>query len=84
MLLLSVDMLSLLSQLPQFNRLRMEVQRNPNLLQPLLQEIGATNPELLGVINNVYLQQYNTQPLLLGIQENASIASWLPRESESW
>ena len=56
MLLLSVDMLSLLSQLPQFNRLRMEVQRNPNLLQPLLQEIGATNPELLGVIYNIYLQ----------------------------
>eukprot|EP00999_Lentomonas_sp_LEN2_P002766 NODE_636_length_1307_cov_88.719492_g597_i0.p1 GENE.NODE_636_length_1307_cov_88.719492_g597_i0~~NODE_636_length_1307_cov_88.719492_g597_i0.p1 ORF type:complete len:419 (-),score=91.93 NODE_636_length_1307_cov_88.719492_g597_i0:49-1272(-) len=35
----------------QFNQLREVVQRNPQLLQPLLQQIGANQPQLLQLIN---------------------------------
>ncbi|ORX50163.1 UV excision repair protein Rad23 [Hesseltinella vesiculosa] len=42
---------SQLSQTPHFQQLRQLVQSNPAMLQPLLQQIGASNPELLSVIN---------------------------------
>lgn len=36
---------------PQFNALRSVVQQNPSLLQPLLQQLGAANPQILQLIN---------------------------------
>jgi len=36
---------------PQFNLLRTLVQQNPQLLQPVLQQLGATAPQLLQLIN---------------------------------
>ncbi|CAG8494873.1 4679_t:CDS:2 [Ambispora gerdemannii] len=36
---------------PQFQQLRQVVQQNPALLQPLLQQIGQSNPQLLQLIN---------------------------------
>ncbi|KAI9287378.1 XPC-binding domain-containing protein [Umbelopsis sp. AD052] len=44
--------LSFLRSNEQFQQLRQLVQANPNLLQPLLQQVGQTNPELLRIINN--------------------------------
>jgi UV excision repair protein RAD23 len=44
--------LSFLRSAPQFQQLRQLVQTNPNLLQPLLQQVGQTNPDLLRIINN--------------------------------
>jgi UV excision repair protein RAD23 len=35
---------------PQFNALRALVQQNPALLQPVLQQLGAANPQLLQLI----------------------------------
>eukprot|EP01117_Protostelium_nocturnum_P015747 TRINITY_DN612_c0_g1_i1.p1 TRINITY_DN612_c0_g1~~TRINITY_DN612_c0_g1_i1.p1 ORF type:complete len:373 (+),score=110.39 TRINITY_DN612_c0_g1_i1:153-1271(+) len=40
-----------LRQHPQFAMLRTMVQQNPSLLQPVLQQLGQQNPELLGLIN---------------------------------
>jgi len=36
---------------PQFNLLRQMVQANPQLLQPLLQQLGEQNPQILQLIN---------------------------------
>jgi len=36
---------------PQFQALRTMVQSNPQILQPMLQELGKQNPALLGLIN---------------------------------
>lgn len=41
--------LEMLRNSPQFQQLRQLVQQQPQLLQPLLQQIGQTNPELLQV-----------------------------------
>ena len=35
----------------QFQELRQLVQTQPHLIQPLLQQIGQSNPEILGMIN---------------------------------
>lgn len=43
--------LSFLRTQPQFQQLRQLVQANPSLLQPLLQNLGQSNPELLQLIN---------------------------------
>jgi len=43
--------LSSLRSHPQFQALRAIVQQSPNLLQPMLQELGKNNPQLLSVIN---------------------------------
>jgi len=43
--------LSFLRTQPQFQQLRQLVQANPGLLQPLLQNLGQSNPELLQLIN---------------------------------
>jgi UV excision repair protein RAD23 len=40
-----------LRQHPQFNTLRMMVQQNPDLLQPVLQQLGQANPSILQLIN---------------------------------
>jgi UV excision repair protein RAD23 len=36
---------------PQFNALRQLVQQQPHLLQPVLQQLGAANPQILQLIN---------------------------------
>lgn len=36
---------------PQFNLLRQMVQTNPQLLQPVLQQLGEQNPQILQLIN---------------------------------
>jgi len=40
-----------LRQHPQFNLLRQMVQSNPQLLQPVLQQLGEQNPQILQLIN---------------------------------
>jgi len=40
-----------LRQHPQFNNLRTMIQANPQLLQPLLQQLGQQSPQLLQLIN---------------------------------
>lgn len=40
-----------LKQDPQFNMLRMMVQQNPQMLQPILQQLGQTNPQILQIIS---------------------------------
>ena len=42
---------SQLRNTPHFQQLRQLVQSNPAMLQPLLQQLGAANPELLRQIN---------------------------------
>eukprot|EP00884_Botryococcus_braunii_P011325 jgi/Botrbrau1/20193/Bobra.0547s0001.5 len=44
--------LEFLRNSPQFQTLRQIVQTQPNILQPMLQELGRQNPGLLSVINN--------------------------------
>lgn len=44
--------LDALRQNPQFQMLRSLVQQNPALLQPMLQELGKNNPQLLAQINS--------------------------------
>ncbi|SGZ00086.1 BQ5605_C034g11324 [Microbotryum silenes-dioicae] len=43
--------LAQLAQQPIFGQLRSLVQQNPALLQPFLQQLGASNPELLSIID---------------------------------
>lgn len=46
---------------PHFQQIRQLVQTNPALLQPLLQSIGESNPELIRAINadpNAFLQAF--------------------------
>jgi UV excision repair protein RAD23 len=45
------DPLSSLQNSPQFQQLRQVVQTNPQLLEPLLQQIGQANPELFQLIS---------------------------------
>jgi len=40
-----------LKQHPQFNMLRLMVQQNPQLLQPILQQLGQSNPQILQLIS---------------------------------
>ncbi|CAG8537745.1 6045_t:CDS:2 [Diversispora eburnea] len=46
-----LEELNFLRNQPQFQHLRQIVQQNPALLQPLLQQIGQSNPQLLQLIN---------------------------------
>lgn len=48
---ISAEDLSFLRNSRQFQRMRNQVQSNPNSLPMLLQGIGETNPDLLGLIN---------------------------------
>ncbi|KAK5669703.1 UV excision repair protein rad23 [Batrachochytrium dendrobatidis] len=65
--------LSFLRNSPQFQQLRQLVHSQPQLLQPLLQQIGQTNPELLQLISQnqgQFLQMLNE-----GSEEGGNIAS---------
>jgi UV excision repair protein RAD23 len=42
--------LDFLRNQPQFHQLRQAIQNNPQLLEPLLQQLGQTNPQLLQII----------------------------------
>jgi len=44
--------LSFLNNNPQFQRVRELIHSNPQLLQPLLQQLGQSNPELMEVISS--------------------------------
>eukprot|EP00199_Chlamydomonas_sp_CCMP681_P001812 CAMPEP_0119109034 /NCGR_PEP_ID=MMETSP1180-20130426/16885_1 /TAXON_ID=3052 ORGANISM="Chlamydomonas cf sp, Strain CCMP681" /NCGR_SAMPLE_ID=MMETSP1180 /ASSEMBLY_ACC=CAM_ASM_000741 /LENGTH=354 /DNA_ID=CAMNT_0007094729 /DNA_START=12 /DNA_END=1076 /DNA_ORIENTATION=- len=44
--------LGLLASHPQFQMLRRAVQSNPQVLMPMLQELGRSNPQLLQLINS--------------------------------
>lgn len=62
---------------PQFQTLRALVQQSPQLLQPMLQELGKNNPQLLAAINEnqeQFLQILN-EPLGPGEQNLAEMMS---------
>ncbi len=44
------DLSTLLQRMPQFNQMRAAIQQNPELLQPLMQQISQSNPELFSLI----------------------------------
>jgi UV excision repair protein RAD23 len=48
----TIDPLTMLSQMPQFQSIREQVQANPQLLQAFLQQLGQSNPMLLQLINS--------------------------------
>jgi UV excision repair protein RAD23 len=63
-----------LRQHPQFNALRLMVQQQPELLQPVLQQLGQTNPSILQLINQhqqEFIQLLNepVQPASPGVGE---------------
>ncbi|KAF9570381.1 hypothetical protein BGW38_008750, partial [Lunasporangiospora selenospora] len=47
----SIENLAFLRDQPQFQQIRGLVQQNPQLLQPLLQQLGLSNPQMLQLIN---------------------------------
>ncbi|KAF9085717.1 UV excision repair protein RAD23 B [Mortierella sp. AD031] len=56
------DSLAFLRDQPQFQQIREMVQANPELLQPLLVQLGQTNPQMLQLINQnqqAFLQLLN-------------------------
>ncbi|KAF9123227.1 hypothetical protein BGW39_009155 [Mortierella sp. 14UC] len=56
------DSLAFLRDQPQFQQIREMVQANPELLQPLLVQLGQTNPHMLQLINqnqHAFLQLLN-------------------------
>ncbi|KAG9067861.1 hypothetical protein KI688_011450 [Linnemannia hyalina] len=56
------DSLAFLRDQPQFQQIREMVQNNPELLQPLLAQLGQTNPHMLQLINQnqqAFLQLLN-------------------------
>ncbi|KAF9151576.1 hypothetical protein BG015_006496 [Linnemannia schmuckeri] len=58
----STDNLAFLREQPQFQQIREMVQQNPELLQPLLVQLGQTNPQMLQLINQnqqAFLQLLN-------------------------
>lgn len=58
--------LSFLRNNPQFQALRQMVQANPQILQPMLQELGKQNPHLLQLINSNqgdFLRMLNEQSM---------------------
>merc|ERR1711907_654211 len=57
------DPFAMLRQHPQFTALRMMVQQNPQMLQPVLQQLGQQNPEILRII------QQNQQALIQMLNE---------------
>ncbi|KAF9407915.1 hypothetical protein BGZ94_002518 [Podila epigama] len=47
----NAESLSFLRDQPQFQQIREMVQQNPDLLQPLLMQLGQSNPQMLQLIN---------------------------------
>jgi UV excision repair protein RAD23 len=69
---------------PQFQTLRALVQQTPQLLQPMLQELGRNNPELLSRINqnqDEFLAMLN-EPLGPGEQQMADALRQLAGEGD--
>lgn len=62
---------------PQFRALRAMVQANPELLQPMLQELGRSNPALLGQINSNQQEFLSMLNEPLGEAEEANIEELL-------
>jgi len=60
---------------PQFNLLRQAVQQNPNLLPPLLQQLGAANPHLANIISANQEEFFNllNEPVQAGAPDLSSI-----------
>ncbi|KAI9300250.1 hypothetical protein BJ944DRAFT_209390 [Cunninghamella echinulata] len=76
----SVDF-SQLRNTAQFQQLRQLVQTNPAMLQPLLQQLGQSNPELLRVINSD--PQGFLQALMEGAEEDdGTNAGGVPQGSQ--
>jgi UV excision repair protein RAD23 len=70
---------------PQFQQLRQIVRNQPELLQPMLQQIAQSNPQLIPLINNN--QEQFLQMLQEGMEEEdmpgQSVISITPEEDEA-
>ncbi|KAI9275716.1 hypothetical protein BDA99DRAFT_568348 [Phascolomyces articulosus] len=71
---------SQLRNTPHFQQLRQLVQSNPAMLQPLLQQLGAANPELLRQINAD--PQSFFQMLMEGVDEGEGGPGGVPQGSQ--
>jgi len=61
---------------PQFQQFRQIVAQNPQVLQPMLQELGRTNPEVLRLINE------NQQEFLSLLTEEAGATAQVNEAAE--
>ena len=71
------DPFAMLRQHPQFTALRIMVQQNPQMLQPVLQQLGQQNPEILRVI------QQNQQAFIQMLNEPVSQAQLAQAQAQA-